>query len=153
MVELLPVDSHMTYHGDSGHMCRVLPFQVLLWLQSTCAQLASSESFCFSSTDCFCHWRVTPLLPPLYTPVAAAGMGHGVPGLFWLLGVQFCVSLLWVSAPLSSARGPNSMSLIGGSSRVLSQLIAGKLFCPLWEVENELLRKGLRGCRCPSTLI
>ena len=52
------VVSQLTYRGDSGNICRVLPFQVLLQPQSTSAQLASSQSCCFSSTACSCHRRL-----------------------------------------------------------------------------------------------
>lgn len=73
--------SQTMYRGDSGNTRRVFPFQVLLWLQSTGAQLASSESLFF-------QYRLfrplkgytSPLLPPLYTPVAPAELGHGVAG-------------------------------------------------------------------------
>lgn len=103
IVELLPVFSQMTYHGDSGNTCYGFPFQELPCLQRTCAQVASSESL-FLQYRLFLPLKgyTSPsiILYPSYTSWNVNQ--DTANGLFWLLGVQFCVSLLQVSAPLSS---------------------------------------------------
>lgn len=133
----------------------VFPLQMLVRLQSTCAQISLF----------LLHSLFLPLQDSTSPPTALYPSGtswdrpcsartqQALPSLVGLQGVQFLVSLLQVSAHPSTTRGPSSMSLTVGYRAFPPEL--RKMILPFvgLGVEQELLGKGLRAWRSPAALM